>query len=80
MLSDNLEALQSGFEKYADSGAVLAPEAIRELCIVLESCTEDARRIEAVIISGRELPAGVSDLAARRATVQMRSWPRGGGD
>jgi len=47
---------------------------------VLESCTEDARRIEAVIISGRELPAGVSDLAARRATVQMRSWPRGGGD
>lgn len=81
MLSENLEALRGALHKYAETGVTFEPAAIEKVCRALEDCAEDARRMEAVTAgSPRSLPPGVSDLAARRATAQMRSWPRGGGD
>ncbi len=80
MLSDNLEALAGALEKYRPTGVSLAPEAVKEIGRVLAACVDDARRLEAMVAAGRDLPEGVSDLATRRAVVQMRSWTAGGGD
>ncbi len=78
MLSDNIEALAGALEKYRDTGAIMEADAVRDVCAVLSSCAEDARRMEAMIRPPRDLPPEVVDLAGRRAASVWK--PCDGGD
>jgi hypothetical protein len=56
MLSDTIDALRESLEKFADTGAVFEPTAIREIGAVLAFIGDDARRLEAVLDRARALP------------------------
>lgn len=80
MLSDDLEDLLVRIEKYRDTGVSLERQAVNEVCAILMSCAENARRLEAVILPARTLPDGVVDLFRRRLAEPDRCAPPPGGD
>lgn len=67
MHSENIDALHEALGQYVDTGVVFEPEAIREICAMLVSIGEDARRLEAIIAGARNLPADVVDLVVHRS-------------
>lgn len=80
MLSDNIEALMGGFEKYLDTGAVFEPPAVLEVCAALRAFAEEARRLEAVLTAPRALAGNVIDLLSRRRTTTAPPPSPTGGD
>jgi len=70
MHSENIDALREALERYGDTGVVFEPPAIREICAILASIGEDARRLEAVIDAGRTLPRDVVDLVTRHRPIR----------
>lgn len=87
MLSENIDALRGSLAAYSDTGMVLEPLAVTNICMLLASFAHDAQQLEqsvvppSVRLTGHDLPEGVVRIATVLAKQGVRvGFPSGGGD
>ena len=74
MISEDLRALRDRLGAYADTGLVLAPEAVQTIVEALGDLANQTRELEAAQVpSGQRLPEG----STRIPVVRLSDWRDG---